>query len=158
MLQILVATSRMASRLLLCALPFLAALLLFPAVALSLKWDGRVSWNWNIVFIPMWFVQVISLLLVLKLRSSVPATVDGAFEGQDDEDSADSELKKDKVRRVFTVSAGLLLLLIAQEALLASQLQGYTKTSWFLIAIPYVLLEMLWLYLQISLAVAAAKS
>jgi len=123
------------------ALPFVTVLLLFPAVALALKWDQRVSWDWSIVFIPMWIVQVISLLLLLKLRSVM--TTDHADEDEDEADRAENQKKKRKVKQVFSMGICIMVLLIAQEALVAAKLQGYLSAAWLLIIVPYLVLEFL---------------
>lgn len=149
MLEILMAASKVASKIMLCALPFVAFLVFFPAVAVSLKWDARVAWNWNVVFIPMWVAQVIALLLVLQLRSVLTQAEDVHAEGEDEADRTNAEMRKRKVKRFFSTGACLVVVLIIQEAVIAGKLEDHIQAVWFLVLVPYVLLEMLWLYMRV---------
>jgi hypothetical protein len=148
MKDVMLTASRTASRMLLWALPFLAALLLFPPVAISLKWDGRVSWNWNLVFVPVWLAQIVLLLLVYFARRFAAGSVAGETEGEDHVDEAEKEEKKN-VKRFFTIVFCIVLSLIVQEALFAGKLQGYLQASWFVALIPYFVLELLYLTLRV---------
>lgn len=150
MMQIITSVSKSAGKIVLCSLPFAAVLLLLPTIALSLKWDGEISWNWNIVFIPMWLVQIIALVLVLKLRSVMTQMPDASEEEEDAESRAETEEKKRKVKRVFSIGASLIVLLIIQEVMLAAKLQGYLQASWFIVYAPYLVFELVFLYARVS--------
>merc|ERR1719491_2203196 len=126
-----------ASRMVLCSLPVLAFFLLFPAVVLALKWDGRLEWNWALVFVPMWFVHVVVLGVLLKIRSVMAKNAEEVFEAGDDESSrADVEEKKRNAKRVLTSLAGFVGLLLLQQIALVAKLQGATAASWFLVLVP----------------------
>lgn len=156
MYEVVMHHSKILQRWLLCMLPLFAFLLLFPAVAFCLKWDGTVSWNWNVAFVPIWLAQLVVLLGILRLRSAFAATagLDGEDEGEA-EDRMASEKKKRHMRQVFSALACFLLLMIVQEAFIAARLQGYMDTSWIVVIIPYFFLEVVFVLIQLRTDVAA---
>jgi len=154
MLEVVISFTKSASRMVLCALPLIAVVLLFPAVALSLKWDRRIAMNWMIVFAPMWIVHLIVLVLLLKLRAVMSATADTEA-CEDESEKAEAEEKKRKVKQVFSITACMVVLIMAQEAVMAAKLQGDTQASWFLVLIPYLTFELSMLYMRIRLLVGA---
>jgi len=154
MLEAALSISKTASRMVLMAQPLLAVLLLLPVIALSLRWDQRIAWNWNIVFVPMWIVQVSILIAIFKLRSVMSATPDDGFEhpGDEEQESEDVEQKKRRIRRFFNIGACIMVLLIVQEAGIAVKLQGihgFEKASWFLVITPYLVFELFMTYLRV---------
>lgn len=157
MLEVALAVLKTASRMVLCMLPVFATILLLPAVVLSLKWDNRITWSWTLVFIPMWFVQIVVLSLLLKLRAVMSKSVDEVFEaGEDEESRADTEEKKQNAKRLLTRVAGFVVLLLLQEFMLAAALQGYMKTSWFLVMAPYWTFEFVFLFTKVKTILSVA--
>jgi hypothetical protein len=148
-MEIALSYLRKASRMVLCALPIVAGCIFFPAIILSLKWEERISWNWAIPFIPMWATQLILIVLCLTLRSmaNVPDT---SAEEEDMEDRHNHEVKIQKMKRIFSLAACTLFLMMIQEGLLAARLQRSFSSSWFLVCIPYVVIELLFLHLAAS--------
>jgi len=156
MLEVIMTVSKKASSMVLCALPFIAVLVLFPAVALALKWDHTISMNWAIVFIPMWVVHIVVLLLLVKLRSIMAAPDSPLEAGQEEEeDRAEAEEKKAKIRKFFSIAACLMFIVIVQEALVVAKLQGILNVSWFVVMLPCVVFELVLIYMRVSLTVAA---
>lgn len=152
MLEVVVSFAKSASRMVLFVLPIIAAILLFPAVALSLKWDNRIGLNWTLVFVPLWIIQIIVLILVLKLRAFMSTRI-GAEAAEDESDRASAAERKRKVMQVVTASACMVVLLLIQEAAVAAKLQGDTQASWVLVLIPYMAIEVSLIYMQAPMLV-----
>jgi len=150
MLKVVMHFTKSASRMVLCALPLIAVVLLLPAVALSLRWDRRIALNWMLVFAPMWIVHLIVLVLLLKLRSVMSAAADTEA-CEDETERADAEERKLKVKRLFSITSCMVILIMAQEAVMAAKLQGDTQASWFFVLIPYLTFELCMLYMRIRL-------
>lgn len=152
MLKVVMHFTKTASRMVLCALPVIAVALLLPAVALSLRWDQRIAMNWMIVFAPMLIVHLIVLMLVLRLRTDPMVSAAADNEACEDEsEQADAEERKSKVKRVLSITACMVVLIMAQEAVMAAKLQGDTQASWFLVLIPYLTFEFCVLYMRMRL-------
>lgn len=159
MLEVVLSLTKSASRMVLVALPFVTVVLIFPAVAVSLKWDGETSWNWRVVFIPLWIVHLVVVFLLLKLRTAVSGPLlEPEDEDVDPIERAAAEEKKHKMKWMVTVSIGVVLLLIIQEAILAGKLEGdLNTTSWFVVLLPYLGFEVCIIYMRLRLMVGSVS-
>ncbi|KAF9958700.1 hypothetical protein BGZ72_011067 [Mortierella alpina] len=97
-------------------LSFILALLFFFIVALSLRVDGKIDWNYAVVFIPIWIMSVFGYLgLFGELVLLSPFKDDAGSEEQDG--SATDERptpawKRTKIRRVLKYFLKLVVLML----------------------------------------------
>ncbi|KAI9030436.1 hypothetical protein DFJ74DRAFT_656632 [Hyaloraphidium curvatum] len=127
----------------------LCVFLLFP-IFLTLQTDGKVSWPWAAVFSPLWLLDLVILLILISLPTKA---AEGEDEGElgdahDDELGLDEEERKRKrkqreERARMTKILGLTfhILGIVFQILVVLKLDATISASWWLVFVPYWLIE-----------------
>lgn len=117
----------------------LSLAILSPAIMVALKWDGTVTWNWCVIFIPLWIFQAVGMLFLLRCVDAQPPDGDEAYW---DEEGRHMYAERQHAVRMVRCSGGLVIVLLALlELLVAMRLQGIIGFSWFLVLLPWALLE-----------------
>jgi len=127
----------------------LIILLLFP-IFLALQTDGQVSWDWAAVFAPLWFLDLVVLVVLFSLPTKMTeeeAKAELDESGQDELGMDEAERlrrRKEKEQRARTTRLlGLTfhILGIVFQILLVIKLDNKMSASWWLVFLPYWLIE-----------------
>jgi|Transcript_10548 curved DNA-binding protein CbpA len=152
MMEVALAFLTTASKIVLCSLPVVSALVFFPAVVFSLRWDGKITWHWAVAFIPAWTFQLVFVLFLLWMRSLISMLADAVseeFEKDEEEDRAAKEESQRRLRSTLSLGICIIVMIMIQEAVFAMRLQGSISGSWFLIALPYFILEFFYISVRV---------
>ena len=136
------------NRLFMIATFIVSLLIVFPSFV-SLKADVLIEWNWLLVFIPAFIVDVILVILVLKFR--IPGTEDNDDDSSEHtrtDSSPDSPSSKAKKQtRIFkSVLLSYLFFFTLFQVLVALNLDGITNLQglhwrWGQVFFPFYILE-----------------
>ncbi|KAF9414473.1 hypothetical protein BGZ94_000374 [Podila epigama] len=168
---------------LLCALFIVFSTLFTLAIIflsfLAVRVDGKVNWNYYVVFIPLWILDgVLALMIFYQLRRPVDDEDEGDSHDDDAEDGAggsgsgsgsggggtssdqatrkQQKLKEKKRQRLFGSTFALinLLLFVAFQVLIVKKANDYSSISSPAVFAPYFILEGIFLLLaMVRLAV-----
>ncbi|KAJ8322799.1 hypothetical protein QVD99_007510 [Batrachochytrium dendrobatidis] len=119
-----------------------ALLILFPSF-LSLRADGRVQWSWVAVFSPLFIVDAVFMVLIM--RSQMPKPRDPR-EGMDDDDDDDIKAEEDasskKTERAGKAALiSYLLCFTILQILIALKLDDVITAGWSQVFIPWYIME-----------------
>eukprot|EP00929_Paragymnodinium_shiwhaense_P002533 TRINITY_DN102811_c0_g1_i1.p1 TRINITY_DN102811_c0_g1~~TRINITY_DN102811_c0_g1_i1.p1 ORF type:complete len:454 (+),score=114.80 TRINITY_DN102811_c0_g1_i1:101-1462(+) len=124
-----------------------AAAILSPLILVSLRWDGHIGIHWLAVFIPLWILETIGLVLLLRcIEAPPPADQEADW---DAEARNMYEERKAQVCMLKCYGATWVGLMMVAQLFVALKLEGTLHWSWFLVLLPVVLLELLqltWAY------------
>lgn len=126
-----------------------AMFFMLPFVLTTLKWDGTAGFHWAIVLIPVWLLQ---LPICFLQQCVVPEPPQGdEEEWGEDERTKFTQQKKEHhwLRFEGFVFSGLLLLF---QLLLLLRLEDDISVSWFVVMLPWILLEVWWVVLKVMVA------
>lgn len=113
---------------------------LSPVVLFALRWDDLVSYPWAISFIPMWIFQFLGLVFTIAFMRVPPPSPQEQAEWDDDMSQMHKE-KRRMARNNRWSGSVVILLLISFEVFLALRLEGTVDWSWYIVALPLILLE-----------------
>jgi hypothetical protein len=122
-----------------------ALLILFPSL-LSARIEENIMWSYILVFIPLFIVDAILLVFIIT----------ASFEKQDDDVRLESDRSKSTIFKVLTiVYVGLFCIF---QFLICAKLDGITLASWWMVSIPWFLLELMnWVQITASTAAQASE-
>ncbi|KAF9171860.1 hypothetical protein BGX20_006793 [Mortierella sp. AD010] len=139
---------------------------------LAARVDGKISWNYYVVFIPLWIVDAVLILMIL-FQLSRPVEDDDLTQEEDDEEgerrsttAAERESRKQqkindrKRERNVGTAFGLvnILLFTAFQVLIATKANDYNNVTASQVFIPYFILEGIFFLLAIYGLILALKS
>lgn len=130
----------------------LLVFLLFP-IFLSLQADGKVAWDWAAVFAPLWFLDIIVLIVLISLPTKMSDEEAAQAEmeetgndelGMDEEDRKRKRKERERKARL-TRTLGILFhcLGIVFQILIVLKLDEKLPASWWIAFIPYWIIELI---------------
>eukprot|EP00927_Polykrikos_kofoidii_P062819 TRINITY_DN57612_c0_g1_i1.p1 TRINITY_DN57612_c0_g1~~TRINITY_DN57612_c0_g1_i1.p1 ORF type:complete len:436 (-),score=53.95 TRINITY_DN57612_c0_g1_i1:49-1356(-) len=123
---------------------------LSPEILVSLKWDGTISWHWCFVFLPLWIFQFAGLSAFFWFFDAQPPPGD---EADWEEEARKMYIERKRTSKTRRLAAALVVALIALlELFVALRLQKTVQWSWFVVLLPWGVLESIVFATNISAA------
>lgn len=159
---------------LLCSLFLIASVIFILAIIffsfLSVRIDGKVNWNYSVVFIPLWIVDAtLAFLVISQLLRPVESDDDDDEDNEDNEDSAsrpgsqdERKAQKLKEKKSAKVRGGLfslflVALLTAFQVLIVKRANDPSSISGPAVFAPYFVLEAILLLSSLLYTFVALK-